>query len=383
MAYIYNLTDTWNAAGTAFNGIKMVVTNTASAASSYLINLSSTGATTGSFTVDKSGNGAVSGTFTVTGAGSIQGMTVGLGNSAIVSNVAFGATALNSNISGTSNTAIGSGALAANTTGSVNLAIGAAALAANVGGGSNTAIGGSSLALNSSGNSNVGVGYATLSANTAGNNNTAIGVNAHLLNTGSGSTAIGFNSGYKITGNNNTSIGNSAGFNTTTGTLNTFLGHASGYSVTTGSYNVIIGSYLGGAAPISATGNNYVVLSDGAANVGAYWQNAGGWYQQNNSASWSVTSDVSIKTNIIDLANGLSVINALRAVEFDYIDSGRHDEGFIAQEYVNVLPRQVAKKEDGKLAIQFNLLPYLVKAIQELSSENADLKQRLTALEGK
>lgn len=61
MAYIYNLTDTWNAAGTAFNGIKMAVTNTASAASSYLLNLTASGATTASFTVDKSGNMAASG----------------------------------------------------------------------------------------------------------------------------------------------------------------------------------------------------------------------------------------------------------------------------------------------------------------------------------
>jgi hypothetical protein len=66
MSYIYNLTDTWNAAGTTFAGIKMVVTNTASDASSRLLDVSVTGATTGSFTVDKSGNAAVSGTLTAT-----------------------------------------------------------------------------------------------------------------------------------------------------------------------------------------------------------------------------------------------------------------------------------------------------------------------------
>jgi hypothetical protein len=383
MAYIYNLTDTWNAAGTAFNGIKMVVTNTASAAGSYLINLSSTGATTGSFTVDKSGNGAVSGTFTVTGAGSIQGMTVGLGGGASSTNVAFGNVALASNTTGTFNVAIGSSALAANLVGNNNLAIGSSTLSVNTGS-TNTAIGTASLTANTTGVQNVGVGYATLATNSVGNNNTAVGTNALITCTGSGNAAVGYNAGNKIAGGgNNTTVGNSAGYSITSGINNACLGQASGYGITTGSYNVIIGGYQGSAAPISATGSNYVVLSDGAANIGAYWQNGGGWYQQNNNASWSVTSDVSIKTNIIDLEGGLSVINALRAVEFDYIDSGRHDEGFIAQEYINVLPRQVAKKEDGKLAIQFNLLPYLVKAIQELSSENADLKQRLTALEGK
>lgn len=65
MSYIYNLTDTWNAAGTTFAGIKMAVTNTASGASSMLLNLSVSGATTGSFTVDKNGNGAFSGALTL------------------------------------------------------------------------------------------------------------------------------------------------------------------------------------------------------------------------------------------------------------------------------------------------------------------------------
>lgn len=60
MSYIYSLTDTWNAGGTAFNGIKMTITNTASASSSYMLNLTTSGATTGYFTVDKNGVTATS-----------------------------------------------------------------------------------------------------------------------------------------------------------------------------------------------------------------------------------------------------------------------------------------------------------------------------------
>ena len=59
MAYIYDLTDTWNAAGTVFNAIKMNVTNTASAAGSKIVSLQ-VGATD-RFTVDKDGNGYFSG----------------------------------------------------------------------------------------------------------------------------------------------------------------------------------------------------------------------------------------------------------------------------------------------------------------------------------
>lgn len=55
MAYIYDLTDTWNAGGTTFNGIKLNVTDTASAATSKLITLQTTG--TEHFSVTKAGVG--------------------------------------------------------------------------------------------------------------------------------------------------------------------------------------------------------------------------------------------------------------------------------------------------------------------------------------
>ena len=59
MAYIYDLTDTWNAGGTTFYGIKMNVTNTASAAGSKLLSLQVGGSE--QFGVDKNGAGYFSG----------------------------------------------------------------------------------------------------------------------------------------------------------------------------------------------------------------------------------------------------------------------------------------------------------------------------------
>lgn len=58
MAFIYNLTDVWNAAGTAFAAIKMNVTNTASAAASKLLDLQIGGVSL--FNVDKTGQVQVS-----------------------------------------------------------------------------------------------------------------------------------------------------------------------------------------------------------------------------------------------------------------------------------------------------------------------------------
>jgi hypothetical protein len=62
MAFIYNLSDTWNDAATTWNGIKLAVTNSGSSATSNLLNLTVTGASTASFVVDKSGNLALNGT---------------------------------------------------------------------------------------------------------------------------------------------------------------------------------------------------------------------------------------------------------------------------------------------------------------------------------
>lgn len=55
MAFIYDLTDTWNAGGTTFNAIKMNVTDTASAAGSKLVTLQVVGSER--FGVDKAGIG--------------------------------------------------------------------------------------------------------------------------------------------------------------------------------------------------------------------------------------------------------------------------------------------------------------------------------------
>jgi hypothetical protein len=53
MAFIYDLTDTWNNGGTSFNGIKLNVTDTTSAAGSKLLDLQI--GTNSKFNVSKTG----------------------------------------------------------------------------------------------------------------------------------------------------------------------------------------------------------------------------------------------------------------------------------------------------------------------------------------
>ena len=132
----------------------------------------------------------------------------------------------------------------------------------------NTAVGASALAANTSGASGVAIGYQALQANTTASNNTAVGYQAGYANTTStNNVLIGYQAGYSNTVSSfNTFVGQVAGYNTT-GVQNTFIGSNSGNGVTTGTKNTIIGTYSGAAAPISATGSNYIVLSDGDGNV--------------------------------------------------------------------------------------------------------------------
>jgi hypothetical protein len=62
---IYNLTDTWNSGGTTYFGIKLDVTNTASAGASRLIELQING-TTSCFSVSASGTTVAAGTISST-----------------------------------------------------------------------------------------------------------------------------------------------------------------------------------------------------------------------------------------------------------------------------------------------------------------------------
>lgn len=62
-AYLYDLTDTWNAGGTTFTGIGLNVTDAASAAGSLLIDLQVGGASKAK--VSKTGNLTVAGYFSI------------------------------------------------------------------------------------------------------------------------------------------------------------------------------------------------------------------------------------------------------------------------------------------------------------------------------
>ena len=92
-----------------------------------------------------------------------------------------------------------------------------------------------------------------------------------------------------------------------------------------------------------------------------------------NNAVINSSSDVRMKTNIEDTkVDAIDIVNQIELKSFDWITTNKHEEiGMIAQQLQEVLPDSVYEDESTtKLSIQpIKLIPYLIKAIQELSAK--------------
>ena len=110
-------------------------------------------------------------------------------------------------------------------------------------------------------------------------------------------------------------------------------------------------------------------------------------------------SDIRLKENIRPIENALTKLETLRGVSFNYKEADesigyepfrKSDIGLIAQEVEKVLPDAVSiapfdKDSDGKsksgedyLTLRYEkLVPLLVQAVKELSSEVKELKAKI------
>jgi trimeric autotransporter adhesin len=360
-----------------------------------------------------------------------------LANTTGSNNVAVGRSALQANTTADYNTAVGFYALAANTTGTENVAVGALALDANTEGPYNTAVGHGSLGANVTGNQNTAVGYLSLAANTT-TKNTAVGAFAQYQSTSATEcTAVGYGALEALTtGSYNTAVGSAALDANTTAPRNTAVGYGSLGGVTTGEENVAVG-YLAGnySTPLTTgAGNTFVGAYGISAAAGAVNQLVLGWAVTSygtswismgfstsrtrvaaGSTNWAGDSDERLKENIQTSSAGLSFINDLRPVTFDWKKKGEVDSslasykegsdirvretdslnkhGFIAQEvktaldnHSEVLGGSEIWQEDSVDGTQglslVALVPMLVKALQEADDKIDALTTRIEALEG-
>ena len=135
----------------------------------------------------------------------------------------------------------------------------------------------------------------------------------------------------------------------------------------------------------------YEVYSTGAAAYRFYVGMDGTVYATNTTIS--AISDQRFKENIQDLDVGLNAVMALKPRKFDWkAGKGKDikgDRGFIAQEFEQVFPDMIdtwkdeaPEGEEPYKSVRADLIPVLVKAIQEQQALIESLTSRVAQLEG-
>ena len=343
-------------------------------------------------------------------------------------NVAVGAATLTNDTLGQYAIAIGYGALSTQNfttaTNDYNIGIGYLAGENVTTGVQNVFIGGLAGDALTDADSNVAIGMEALTADTLGSRSTAVGYNTLATQnfttaTFSYNTAVGYTAGTAVTtGLRNTLLGSFAGHGISTGFENVLVGYAAGDVLTTGNNNVMVGISVD---PSSNSVSNSIALGSGfvvdgndfsfgkASNVVTNDFNA--------DANWSRSSDLRLKKNVVDQTLGLSFINDLRTVKYNWKANGELDasdaqlahlreedengdiinhmdtevtmHNFIAQEVKAALDTAGVSdfggwKEDRygvqQVSREMFVIP-LVKAVQEQSALITALTARVAALE--
>ena len=338
-------------------------------------------------------------------------------------NMSLGYCALNAVSAGSSNTALGASAGFGLTSGSSNTLVGAGAATSNMSGSLNTVVGADGGARLTSGGSNVLVGHqsgyyiATCSHNVAvgvfalrypaasvrnvaigscalsgpavgasnGGDDVAIGFCSQFCAGGTCSISIGSLTLQGATGGRNIAIGVNAGCSVTYGSCNTILGHRAGEALTYGCNN----TYIGYSAGIDGALGFY--CAPGICNTIVI----GNWAQTLlvTAAVIAPQSDIRIKKVHGEVPLALPFINSLTPIDFHYcnrltgeIVNEKRRYGFSAQ---NVLANEVDPENPVIVSVEdpecyslaeSMIVPALVNAIKELSSELTALKAEVAAL---
>ena len=367
---------------------------------------------------------------TALGAYSMYSNTTGFSNTALGIAALFSAKTLRNTVAvgdsalyyasfgANENTAVGSKSLCFTTNGYWNTAVGFQSLLNNAGGYSNTAIGHAAMRLNTYDHSSVAVGasaleYARFGFNniavgslallfdSAGYINTAIGSQAMYLNgDGDYNVAVGHQSLYNTISDKNTAVGVFSLYANATGTFNTSIGYSTSCTLT----NLTNATALGALTSVTAS-NQVRVGSSAVTSIGGF-------------ANWTNISDGRVKKNIKDNVPGLAFINKLKPVTYN-LDLDAADKiiqrpvitdaegkpiataaeelqaknekekivysGFVAQQVEQAAKSigydfsgvDAAKNDKDLYGLRYaEFVVPLVKAVQELSSQNEKLKSQ-------
>jgi hypothetical protein len=320
-------------------------------------------------------------------------------------NVFLGKNSGNANLSGAENTFAGEDAGKSNTDGSGNSFLGYSSGANNTDGSGNSFLGMLAGSANISGSQNSFFGYAS-GLTSQGKGNSFFGNLSGFQNTtGSNNSFLGNSAGaFNSTGSNNVSIGHSAGLFSGAGNSNVYIGANSSNNVDGGNFNTMIGIAAGsgtntplnyataiGASSQVFTSNTIAFgRADGTDRVRLNGIGEGGetrLCRNSENVITACSSSLRYKTNIASFSDGLSFVNQLRPVSFDWKEGGMKDVGFIAEEVALIDPKFIVYNAAGEIeGLKYNRLSVVfVNAFKEqqtrLEAQRKELEDQKTMVE--
>jgi hypothetical protein len=184
---------------------------------------------------------------------------------------------------------------------------------------------------------------------------------------------------------------------TNSGTLNGAIGNGS--NIISGLSNSDLGIWTTGIMAFQTNASERMRITSGGEVYIAGTTDQGAYnLQVNGTGVWGAGayvngSDFRLKDNIIDLDNSLDLITKMKPVTYNYKESYSKDSstqtGFIAQDLQELLKHKsyvdgIVKQGPKYMSVAYqNLIPLLVKAIQEQQAQIELLSNKILALESK
>ena len=153
---------------------------------------------------------------------------------------------------------------------------------------------------------------------------------------------------------------------------------------TSNSYPLELEAFTGGnQIYLRRDGANAKIFMGGStgASTALYIQsyNTNGVYLTAGGTSWTANSDIRLKNIISPIDSAVDKLTTLNPVIFSWKsdEANKENIGLIAQDVKEVFPQVIDTNEDGFLGVRYvELVPVLVKAIQELKAEIETLKNK-------
>jgi hypothetical protein len=150
--------------------------------------------------------------------------------------------------------------------------------------------------------------------------------------------------------------------------------------------NTITSPTIGGALGAATTANQFItgtaagdviLLNQYSGNRLYVTSFSGGVYLTSGATSWTANSDIRLKNINSHIENAVEKLSTLQTINFCYKNdkTNKQNLGLIAQEVEKIFPELIDKDGEDMLGVRYTeLVPVLIKAIQELKAEIDELK---------